>query len=139
MHILFRIKLYLLKKRLYSLRRADFFEGGPFWLWELDFFLFFYHKCCINHYVLKLISIRVSEPEPGASYKNRRLRNPETPFRYIIARVNESIYFFITLGTWLKSLGLYSRSYYILSFGSREPRSQLKNINGSKTLIFIIT
>ena len=30
----------------------------------------------------------------GASYKNRRLGNPETPCRYIIARVNESIYFF---------------------------------------------
>ena len=50
------------------------------------------------------VLIRVSEPEPGASYKNRRLRNPETPSRYIIARVNESIYFLITLGTLLKSL-----------------------------------
>ena len=40
-----------------------------------------------------LLISRVSEPEPGASYKNRRLRNPETPCRYIIARVNESIYF----------------------------------------------
>ena len=42
----------------------------------------------------------VSEPEPGAG----RLRNHETPCRYIIARVNESIYFLITLGTLLKSL-----------------------------------
>ena len=40
----------------------------------------------------------------GASYKNRRLRNPETPCRYIIARVSESIYFLITQGTLLKSL-----------------------------------
>ena len=40
------------------------------------------------------------------SYKNRRLLNPETPCRYIIARVNESIYFLITLGTLPKSLGL---------------------------------
>ena len=47
---------------------------------------------------------RVSEPEPGTSYKNRRLRNPETPSRYIIARDNERIYFLITLGTLLKSL-----------------------------------
>ena len=51
---------------------------------------------------LGLIMIMVSEP--GASYKNRRLRNQETPCRYIIARVNESIYFLITLGTLLKSL-----------------------------------
>ena len=43
---------------------------------------------------------RVSEPESEAG----RLRNHETPCRYIIARVNESIYFFITLGTLLKSL-----------------------------------
>ena len=33
-----------------------------------------------------------------------RLRKPETPCRYIIARVNKSIYFFITLGTLLNSL-----------------------------------
>ena len=49
------------------------------------------------------IITRVSEPEPGAG----RLQNPETPCRYIIAQVNESIYFLITLGTLLKSLGLY--------------------------------
>ena len=34
----------------------------------------------------------------------RRLPNPQTPCRYIIAQVNESIYFLITLGTFLKSL-----------------------------------
>ena len=56
------------------------------------------------HIAYAYILCRVSKPEPGASYKNRRLRNPETPCRYIIARVNESIYFFITLGTLLKSL-----------------------------------
>ena len=79
--------------------------------------------------------IRVSEPEPGASYKNRRLLNSETPCRYIIARVNESIYFLITLGTLLKSLGLYSRSYYILSFGIREPAIK---IDGSETLFLML-
>ena len=36
---------------------------------------------------LGLVKTRVSEPEPGASYKKRRLQNPETPCRYIIARV----------------------------------------------------
>ena len=51
----------------------------------------------IKHHILFRIS------EPGAGYKNR-LRNPETPYRYIIARVNESIYFLTTLGTLLKSL-----------------------------------
>ena len=53
---------------------------------------------------ISLIS-RVSEPETGASYKNRRPRNPETLCRYIIARVNESIYFLITLGTLLEKQG----------------------------------
>ena len=68
---------------------------------------------------------RVSEPEPGASYKSRRLRNPETPCRYIIARVNESIYFFITLGTLLKSLFT-----NLLNFDLWEPGAV-----GSKTLV----
>ena len=33
-----------------------------------------------------------------------RLQNPETPCGFIIARINESIYFLITLETLLKSL-----------------------------------
>ena len=44
-------------------------------------------------------------------------------------------YFFITLGTLLKSLGLHSRSYYILSFGSREPAIK---IDGSETLVVLV-
>ena len=49
---------------------------------------------------MKHVFGRVSESEPGAG----RLRNPETPCGYIIALDNESIYFFITLRTLLKSL-----------------------------------
>ena len=68
----------------------------------------------------------------GASYKNRRLRNPETLCRYIIARVNESIYFFITLRNISKKF--FSRIYYILSFGSRGAGSRrLRNPNLNKS------
>ena len=82
---------------------------------------------CITH--LDTVNTRVSEPDPGAG----RLRNPETPCGYIIARVNESIYFLITLGTLLKSL--FTNILY-LSFGSREPRSRGRlKIDGSETLV----
>ena len=64
---------------------------------------------------------REQKPEAG------RLRNPQTPSRYIIARVNESIYFLITLGTLLKSLGLYILYFELLEPGaSTAPKPQLK-------------
>ena len=66
---------------------------------------------------------RVSEPEPGAG----RLRNPETPCRYIIARVNESIYFLITLGAVLKSLFTNLLYFELWEPGAAEPRAVSKS------------
>ena len=65
--------------------------------------------------------------EPGASYKNRRLRTPETPCRYTIARVNESIYFFITLGTLLKSLFTNLLYFDLWEPGAAEPGAGSKS------------
>ena len=59
---------------------------------------------------------RVSEP--GASYKNRRLRNPETPCRLLLLELMKAYIFDHSRNITKK---YYSRSYYILSFGSREP------------------
>ena len=85
--------------------------------------LFLKFSCCSIAFLSKnnplLIFLdhrgRVSEPEAG------RLRNPETPCRYIIAQVNESIYFFITLGTLLKSLFTNILYFELWEPQSREP------------------
>ena len=81
---------------------------------------------------------RVSESEPWASYKNRRLRNPRTPCRYIIARVNESIYIFITLGTLLKSLVLYSLYFELWEPRSREPAIKIDGSETQNSILFLI-
>ena len=65
------------------------------------------------------------------------------PVDILLLELMKAYIFLITLalGTLLKSLGLYSRSYYILSFGSREPRSREPaiKIDGSETLIITLT
>ena len=86
-------------------------------------------KICFTSSGNSWVVCRVSEPEPGASNKNRRLRNPETPCRFIIARINESIYFLITLGTTLLK-SLFTNLLYIWALEAESRRAV-----GSETLV----
>ena len=60
-----------------------------------------------------------------------RSRTEPEPCRYIIARVNESIYFFITLGTLLKCLFTNLLYYELQEPRSREPSQNRRLRNPS--------
>ena len=77
----------------------------------------------------RLITTRVLEPGAG------RLQSPQTPCRYIIARVNESIYCLITLGTLLKSLFTNLPIFWALGAGSCRLRNPNYNLTPQLKLL----
>ena len=86
-----------------------------------------------------MFKTRVSEPEPGASYKNRRLRNPETPCRYNIARDNESIYFLnITKRNITKKFIHESTIFWALGAAEPAQNRRLRNPSSFDTLQYYL-